>query len=318
MSWRLGRSLGVDPVQPPKICTYDCIYCQLGPTRYKIGSLDEAYRLRTFPSAEQLRKELERKLRTCALGFINFITFSGCGEPTLSPNLRELVLRVRDVTKGLVPVAILTNSSLICDERVASTLAMFDLVIAKLDAPSEEEFKVVNRPHEAIRYDDVVEALKEFRRRYRGVLAVEIMLLKYKGLNLIEKVDEYKELIRYIGFDMVQANTVTRPPQIEEVKAISKEEMNEFARVLREELRIDVKDPYSSRPLIRGKLTLEDVENEIYEVLKRRPCSVAYLSRILGLEEKATVEVVRRLLRRGLVEEVVYRGEMVYRAISSS
>jgi wyosine [tRNA(Phe)-imidazoG37] synthetase (radical SAM superfamily) len=134
-SWRLGRSLGVDPVSTPsKTCSFDCIYCQLGRTRHPLKERQ------VFVQPSQLRQQITEIRDTP----IDYVTFSGVAEPTLAANLGELVAVVRK--RFVQPVAILTNSSLMKRGDVRQDLALFDVVVAKVDAPNERLYQQINRP----------------------------------------------------------------------------------------------------------------------------------------------------------------------------
>ena len=134
-SWRLGRSLGVDILSTKgKTCCFDCIYCQLGRTVYPLTGRKE------FVSLAELAKELEAVKGVAA----DYVTFSGVGEPTLASNLGEAIRLAKSVLA--LPLAVLTNSSLMTREDVRKELILADVVVAKVDAPDEELFQQINRP----------------------------------------------------------------------------------------------------------------------------------------------------------------------------
>ena len=154
-SRRLGRSLGVDLV-PFKTCTYDCIYCQLGRTTNK------TVERRQWVPLELVLEELEKKLDSRP----DYITLSGSGEPTLFTPLDKLIEGIRSLTD--IPIAVLTNGSLLGSGEVRRELAGADLVIPSLDAGNEVAFRLVNRPHEALAFERLLAGLIAFRRRFRG------------------------------------------------------------------------------------------------------------------------------------------------------
>ena len=145
-SRRLGRSLGVDLV-PFKTCTYDCIYCQLGRTTNK------TIERRQWVPMELVLEELEKKLDSRP----DYITLSGSGEPTLFTPLDKLIEGIRSLTD--IPVAVLTNGSLLGSAEVRHKLAGADLVIPSLDAGNEVAFRLVNRPHEALAFERLLAGL---------------------------------------------------------------------------------------------------------------------------------------------------------------
>lgn len=166
-SWRLGRSLGIDLVSTAsKTCSFDCLYCQLGKTVHPVAHRTE------FVTLKRLTSELKRIEPVAA----DYTTFSGVGEPTLASNLGEAIELARR-TLGL-PVAVLTNSSLMPEKPVRSHLAMADFVVAKLDAPTEDVFRRVNRPVTRYSLHEVLEGLRLFRSQYKGKLALQMMFIK--------------------------------------------------------------------------------------------------------------------------------------------
>ncbi len=175
-SWRLGRSLGIDLFNSDiKICNYDCIYCQLGKTA---GYQTER---REFVSLAKLREDLAGVKGVEA----DYVTFSGMGEPTLASNLGEAISAAREIL-GL-PVAVITNASLIKDEQVRRELALADMVITKLDAADDSTLARMNQPAEGISLAPILQGLQMFRLEYSGKLVIDIMLTdinKSQAFNL--------------------------------------------------------------------------------------------------------------------------------------
>jgi len=196
-SWRLGRSLGIDMLGGgEKRCPFDCIYCQLGRT----GQLET-----TRGSFIDLGKlEMEMKFLGEKASY-NVVTFSGTGEPTLSRDIAEANRMVKGI--GRAPTAVLTNSALFPDEGVREDLAGFDIVVAKLDAPSQGLLGTVNRPAKGVELEHIIRGLKKFREAYRGTFALQMMFME-QNLHHAEKMGE---LAREILPDEVHLNTPLRP-----------------------------------------------------------------------------------------------------------
>jgi wyosine [tRNA(Phe)-imidazoG37] synthetase (radical SAM superfamily) len=216
-SWRLGSSLGIDLLsQEDKICNFDCIYCQLGPTKR------HALNRKTYVPIKEVVEELER-LPALPL---DYISFSGRGEPTLAENLGQAIKAIKLIRK--VPVAVLTNSSLMDKEEVRKELALADFVVAKLDTFSPESLQEINHPAQDIEFASILDGLKEFRNDYRGRLALQIMFIDKNKDNITK----FIYLVNYIKPDEVQINTPLRPCKI---KPLSKEELfrikDSFSRV---------------------------------------------------------------------------------------
>ena len=215
-SWRLGRSLGVDIISTAeKTCSFECVYCQLGRT------VNKATKRRVFVPTAAIERELQA-LAPFIEEITDVITFAGMGEPTLGANLGEVVDAIRRHTRK--PIAILTNAALMTEPEVRVELKKLDVVIAKLDAPGQAIFEVVNRPVSAeIKLDEIIAGLKEFRREYRGRLCLQLMFVAANR-------DTGAELARIaaeIEPDEVQVNTPLRPCG---VKPLSSEEMKQIEK----------------------------------------------------------------------------------------
>ncbi|HAV43166.1 TPA: radical SAM protein [bacterium] len=209
-SWRLGRSLGVDPLsRQDKICSFNCLYCQLGEAL--------AYELerRVFVATTEIIEEIERLPKI----EMDYLTLSGRGESTLAENLGEIVESLRRFRKE--PVAVLTNSSLMNRDDVRKELSLADLVVVKLDAPSQRLFERINRPAKGVNLGGILEGIKRFREEYRTRLALQIMFI---GENK-DQVNELASLAFKLQPDEIQINTPLRPSPI---KPLSKEAISKI------------------------------------------------------------------------------------------
>jgi wyosine [tRNA(Phe)-imidazoG37] synthetase (radical SAM superfamily) len=195
-SWRLGKSLGIDLLNTRrKVCSFNCVYCQLGETdQFMVEP-------REFISLEQLTSEIE----LLRLIKADYATFSGMGEPTLANNLGKAIELVRSILD--LPVAVLTNSSLMFREDVRQRLALADVVVAKLDVPNEELLATVNRPAPGLHFDRIKDGMRLFRDKYRGKLALQVMFIEANEDYALE----IAALAREISPDEVQINTPLRP-----------------------------------------------------------------------------------------------------------
>src|SRR4030042_1853999 len=164
-SRRLGRSLGVDLV-PYKTCTFDCIYCDLGRTTHK--TISRGF----FVSPEEIQRELELTLPTLEKK-PDYITLSGSGEPTLNQKMGDIILSIKRVTS--IPLAVLTNGSLLFIEDVRRDLMEADVVLPSLDAVNPLTFECVNRPHLSLQIDEIISGPLQFCNQYRGQIWLEIV-----------------------------------------------------------------------------------------------------------------------------------------------
>lgn len=194
-SWRLGASLGIDPIsEKTKICTYDCVYCQLGRTDSFADGRTEFVRT----------GEIMEELRSIGAVKADFITFSGRGEPTLAENLGQMIRAVKNVRRERI--AVITNSSLMDRDDVQEDLMRADIVVAKLDAHSKALFGEMNRPMETIDYNAVISGLKDFRKRFKGSLELQIM---FTSVNR-GYAPEIASIARQVCPDKVYLNTPLR------------------------------------------------------------------------------------------------------------
>jgi wyosine [tRNA(Phe)-imidazoG37] synthetase (radical SAM superfamily) len=195
-SWRLGRSLGVDLLYVDSICSFECVYCQLG----KINRVTNTRAV--FVSTEKVLEDLKKSEWQQA----DVITFSGSGEPTLAANLGEVIEKIKIWTRK--PIIVLTNSTLLHDRQVRCELLKADRIFCKLDAWSDDSLKRANHPHEGISLASIVSGIRKLRREFGGFLAIQTMLLKIPNEFEIEKL---AEILRVIQPDEVQLNLPTRP-----------------------------------------------------------------------------------------------------------
>ena len=201
-SRRLGQSLGIDTI-PLKTCNWNCVYCQLGRTR-PVTNRRKEY----FP-AEEILMEVEQSLGSHDPGEIDWVTFVGSGEPTLHANIGWLIREVKKITD--LPVAVITNGSLLYLPEVRLELSAANAVLPSLDAGTAKLYRQINRPHPRITYERFLEGLVDFQRRYWGKLWIEVMLVR--DLNDTEEaLRMLAEVLEYIEPDEVHINLPTRPP----------------------------------------------------------------------------------------------------------
>ena len=201
-SRRLGQSLGIDTI-PLKTCNWNCVYCQLGRTVPLINERREYY-----PS-EEILAEVEAALASHQPGEIDWVTFVGSGEPTLHSNIGWLIQEVNFLTE--LPVAVITNGSLLYMPDVRRDLAGTDVVMPSLDAGTADLYRQINRPHPEVTFERLVDGLTAFRQEYNGKLWIEVMLVR--GLNDTEQtLRDIAATLRQIQPDQVHINLPTRPP----------------------------------------------------------------------------------------------------------
>ena len=295
-SRRLGRSLGVDLV-PFKTCTYDCIYCQLGVTTNKTMQRKEWVPIDVI--IEQLKGKLDSKP--------DYITLSGSGEPTLYSKLEELISRIKDMTD--IPIAALTNGSLLFLPEVRNALKLADLVVPSLDAGNSMKFQYINRPHRDITFRKMVDGLVKFRDEYEGKYWLEVFLLA--GVTTPEmEIDNLRTCIKSIRPDKVQVNTVTRPPAENFADPVPKEALKAITESLYENAEViaDYKN-------VHNQQDFSALREDVLTLLKRRPCSVADIEAGLGLHRNEVVKYIEELSSENKIEAKSQNQKIYYKTI---
>ena len=296
-SRRLGRSLGVDLV-PYKTCTYDCIYCQLGRTTNKTTQLKE-----WIPS-DTVINQVKDKLESHP----DYITISGSGEPTLNSKIGEVIVGIKEMTE--IPIAVLTNGSLLWSPEVRRSLQTADLVLPSLDAGSDTLYQYVNRPNTDIPFDKMLEGLVKFRDEYTGQYWLETLILG--GVTTVEtQVNALAHAIRWIGPDKVHVNTVSRPPAEDFAMAVPPGQLKEIAAKLSEKAEIIA----SSRRIQKYPETSARLQ-DILALLRRRPCSVEDVAIGLGLHRNAVVKGLEQLCSQQQAQAEYTTHGLFYKALN--
>ena len=201
-SRRLGQSLGIDTI-PLKTCNWNCVYCQLGRTQPVTNERKQYY------PPEEIVAEVQEALQAHQPGEIDWVTFVGSGEPLLHSSTGWLIRQVKQMTD--LPVAVITNGSLLYLPEVREELSVADAVLPTLDAGTAALYRQINRPHAEITYARLVDGLIAFRDEYQGKLWVEVMLVR--DLNdSPEALGDIAEVLKRVRPDAVHINLPTRPP----------------------------------------------------------------------------------------------------------
>jgi len=296
-SRRLGRSLGIDLV-PHKTCTYDCVYCQLGRTTTKTTERKE------YVKIDDVVAELGRKLTESAKP--NYISLAGSGEPTLNLGIGRLIEKIKGMTD--IPVAVLTNGSLLWQPEVRDALMGADLVLPSLDAADGDIFRYVNRPHDAIAFAQMVGGIDDFIRTFTGNVWLEVFLLA--GVTAIQaQVEKFAALAGTLRPARVQLNTVYRPPAEDFAEAVSVEQLRSFKNYFTGDVEIIVDHP----PGPSSSAETTGAEDDIMALLRRRPCTLQDVAAGLALSPMSVMKELSNLCRQGKVENVTRRGHIFYK-----
>ncbi len=297
-SRRLGRSLGIDLV-PFKTCTYDCLYCQLGRTTHKTVSLTGGF------DSGWVISQLQEKLPARP----DYITLSGSGEPTLCAGIGDLIRRIRDITD--IPVAVLTNGSLLCRANIRRQLAEAHLVIPSLDAGDAAMFDIVNRPHPSLSFEGMLEGLIRFRQEYTGKYWLETVLLRgYTALPA--EVAKIAACVEKIKPDRLQLNTATRPPAEACAVPVEAERLHALAEYFNPpaEVVADFRSVHSAAEFQAGA-------REIFEMLRRRPCTADDIAAGLNIHRNEVAKYLEELTALNKIELCPVDGRTYYQALKT-
>jgi wyosine [tRNA(Phe)-imidazoG37] synthetase (radical SAM superfamily) len=279
---------------PLKTCTYDCVYCQLGRTTSK--TVRREHWADPDDVVTQVRDRLSSKPDVIAL--------AGSGEPTLHAEIGAVVAGIKAITD--VPVAVITNGSLLSDPTVRRGLAAADIVLPSLDAPSEELFRKVNRPHRSLHLADLIDGLVTFRAAYKGAIWLEVMLLA--GMTAQEpQVRRLAELAAQIAPVRIHLNTVVRPPAESSAMPVDQAALDESAALFSPRA-----ETIADLPATAGGGMV--AEEDVLELLSRRPCTIADIAAGLGLHHGEALKAVTALIDRGAAELQSHQGRSFYLA----
>ncbi|MFP4249077.1 MAG: radical SAM protein [Armatimonadota bacterium] len=294
-SRRLGRSLGVDMV-PMKTCCYDCVYCQLGPTTTHTS------KRRAYVDVDEVMRELE--VWQEAGGEADYLTFAGCGEPTLNIDVGDAMARAREMSG--IPVCLLTNGALLWRKGARDAAMQADLIMPSLDAATEEMFQRINQPVKGLLIEQVIDGLKETVLEFHGDVWLEVMLVA--GLNDTD--DELAALGDAIGEirpEQVQINTVVRPAPDREVQRVDNATLLRARVILGPNATV-----ISSAWEHNVPEGAEHSEQEVLALVSYRPCTVEDVSHGLGMHPNEAIKYLQHLVSEGKLKRDDRDGEMFF------
>jgi wyosine [tRNA(Phe)-imidazoG37] synthetase (radical SAM superfamily) len=224
-SRRLGQSLGINNI-PPKICTYSCIYCQLGRT-LKIET-----ERKEFYNTEDIVKDVKKKVEKAREKeeHIDYLTFVPDGEPTLDINLGEEIESLKDLD---IPIAVITNSSLLREEEVRKDLYKADWISVKIDAIDYKVWEKVDRPHRSFTLYKILDGISKFAKNFSGDLTTESMLIRNVN-DTTEEIEKIASFIHGLKPKLSYLAIPTRPPAEEWAKPATEKSLNKAYQIFRE------------------------------------------------------------------------------------
>ena len=315
-SRRLGVSQGID-LLPPKTCNFNCIYCEIN----KAPQLS-CMRGEHVPT-EIILDEIDSLLEDAArVNDIDVFTITASGEPTLHSGIGKVIRYIKKNSDK--PVAILTNGSQLYLKEVRQDLLDADIVIPSMDAARPESFRRVNRPAKCSPdLETMIKGIVDFSREFAGEVWLEILLVESIN-DSPEDIAALKNAIGRIGPTRVQLNTVARPPFESFAKPLTHKRMEEVKREIEEgfEGPVDIlTGSWKNEPSDSGKgregsvesVSLDKAEDEIIEMLLRRPCTATDIAVTMSLEAERASEILKGMEIRGRVIVKIHGGKKYYR-----
>lgn len=300
-SRRLGMSLGIDLV-PKKVCALNCVYCEVGETTKLTTDRME------YIKYDKIISELQQFMSSRPK--IDYITFSGSGEPTLNSRIGEVLAYVKQNYPD-VKTAILTCGALLSSPQLRTEILEADVILPSLDAATQAIFNKINRPNPNLSIDTYIKGLIDFRKEYKGQIWLEVFLLR--GYNdTPEELDLIKEAILKIEPDIVQLNTLDRPGTVEGLIAMTKNELQKIKDYW-DISTVEIIASAAQRTDVDSYNT--DIEGTILATIARRPCTLDDLNQILGIHVNeinkylGTLELNKKIksttLKRGVFYELI-------------
>ncbi len=298
-SRRLGRSLGINNI-PPKVCTYSCVYCQLGRT------IKMQVKRRAFYEPEKVLRDVQDKIEKArdAGEAIDYLTFVPDGEPTLDINLGREIELLRPLG---IKIAVITNGSLIGREDVREDLLRADWVSLKTDSTQREIWRKIDRPHGTLRLDSILDGALEFASEFKGELMTEMMLVE--GVN--DDDDHIREVAGFLARlrpAIAYLAIPTRPPAEEWVRPPGEEVINRAYQIFSEKVdRVEYLIGYEGNAFA----FTGDVEEDLLSITSVHPMREDAVSEFLA-RAGADWPVVRKLIKQGRLIETGYEGRKFY------
>ena len=298
-SRRLGKSLGINNIISHKVCSYSCVYCQIGNTSNK------SMIRQSFNEPEKLVDEIECHLKKLSREHTpDYLTFVANGEPTLDANLGK---EIRLLKKFGIPIAVITNSSLIQHKHVQEDLMQSDWVSVKVDTVDETVWKRINRPLKWIDFRKILKGLKSFTSLYKGQLHTETMLIE--GYNdQVVQMDQTAFFISHLKPAKAYLSIPTRPPALKEIEPVTEEKLTEAWKIFQKAgLKTELLSGFEGTDTGTTGNAIEDILN----ISAVHPLREDTIEKILK-QENADNSIIDSLIVQGLITGVKHDGKTYY------
>jgi wyosine [tRNA(Phe)-imidazoG37] synthetase (radical SAM superfamily) len=298
-SRRLGKSLGINNIVAPKTCSYGCVYCQVGNTTKK------SIKRETFFQPETIYKKVEQQIQQLSKDNLpDYLTFVSNGEPTLDINLRAAIKLLK---KQDIPVAVITNASLMMLESVREDLFLADWVSIKIDAGDNKAWQVINRPYHDLNFDSILNGIEIFSREFKGILCTETMLVK--GINdSVENISNVSEFIKKLYPLKTYLSIPIRPPAFKSVKPPVAEVVTRAWQIFN--------NKHIKTELLTGFEGTDtgytgNIYEDILNITAVHPLREDSMMELL-LKNNADFQVVDSLIKQRLIKKVLYNNNKYY------
>ena len=298
-SRRLGRSLGIKNI-PPKICTYSCVYCQLGKTFKMKIEPTEFYQPKEILSEVQNKVEKAKKMQES----IDYLTFVPDGEPTLDINLGQEIKLIKSLG---IKIAVITNSSLIDQKQVRENLMEADLISFKIDSVEEKIWRKVDRPHKNLSLKNILNSILKFRENFKGEIITETMLVK----DINDNSQHIKEVAKFLAKLKPSRSYLSlpiRPPADSWVQSPSEEVVNQSYNLFKEKInQVEFLIGYEGNAFA----FTGEVEEDILSITSVHPMREDALKDFLG-RANSDWSTILKLINKGQLVETDYKGNKFY------
>ena len=298
-SRRLGQSLGINNI-PPKICTYSCIYCQLGRT------IRMQVKREKFYDPEKLADHVKTRMKALKAKRepVDYLTFVPDGEPTLDVNMDREIELLRSVG---VKIAVITNASLIWDPDIRRCLSEANWVSLKVDAASKDIWRRIDRPHRSLRLESILDGIVEFSANFSGTLTTETMLIQ--GINDgRDEIQRIADFLATLSPDKSYISIPTRPPAEKRVRPADEEAINVAYQIF-------VSKGLSAEYLIgyegNAFASTGDVATDLLSITSVHPMREEGVEELLA-KANSRWAVVKKLVNEGKLVELEYEGKRFY------
>ncbi|MHC1705142.1 MAG: radical SAM protein [Tenuifilaceae bacterium] len=298
-SRRLGNSLGINNITTPKVCSYGCIYCQLGKT-LNISNVRQ-----TFFKPNKIFIEVYNHIESLKeKNKIDYLTFVANGEPTLDQNLGESIKKLKSLG---IPIAVITNASLLFMKDVQEDLLLADWVSVKVDAPDRQTWLMINRPFTGITFGEHIDAINTFAKRYNGILCTETMLLD--GINDCSNcITKIAQIVKELNPSKAYISIPIRPPADPNAKTATIDKITEAWQIFtNQQIKTELLTGFEGTNTGYTGNATEDILN----ITAVHPLREDSIMELLD-KDRADFSVVTTLINKQLIKVVLYNDHNYY------